>query len=321
MRCRDLFRRLTNVAIAAMLVSFVTAPSVWAEAEIPVDIELVLAIDVSGSIDPEEAKLQRQGHVSALTHPKIVDAISRGYLGRIAVTYFEWAGADYRRPIANWATIQDTASAQAFADSLTAAEISIGRRTSISGAIQYAIPLFDDNGYEGTRRVIDVSGDGANNSGVLVNLARDLAIERGITINGLPIVSDRPNRFGFPQLRDLDEYYFHCVIGGTGAFIVVAHGFDAFAQAIHRKLILEIASLTPPPRGRCHPTQGIRAIPSAASPGCNIDPEHVLSAGLRCRRAPHVGVPQRPRLVAPFEGPSTQPALSSPSGRLPENCF
>lgn len=282
MRCRDLFRRLTNVAIAAMLVSFVTAPSVWAEAEIPVDIELVLAIDVSGSIDPEEAKLQRQGYVSALTHPKIVDAISRGYLGRIAVTYFEWAGADYRRPIANWATIQDTASAQAFADSLTAAEISIGRRTSISGAIQYAIPLFDDNGYEGTRRVIDVSGDGANNSGVLVNLARDLAIERGITINGLPIVSDRPNRFGFPQLRDLDEYYFHCVIGGTGAFIVVAHGFDAFAQAIHRKLILEIASLTPPPAGdvtrrrasgQSHPLLHLAATSTLSTsypPGCDV---------------------------------------------------
>ena len=242
MGCRDLFRVVIIVVLAATAARLAAPRSAWSEAEIAVDIELVLAIDVSGSIDPEEAKLQRQGYVTALTHPKIVDAISRGFLGRIAVTYFEWAGADYRRPIAKWATIQDQASAQAFADSLSEAEISIGRRTSISGAIQYAMPLFDDNGYEGTRRVIDISGDGANNSGALV----DVAVERGITINGLPIVNDRPNRFGFPQLKDLDEYYFHCVVGGTGAFIVVAHGFDSFAQAIHRKLILEIAGLKPP---------------------------------------------------------------------------
>ena len=245
MRCRDLFRRLRTAAIAAAVAVHAANPAARAEIEIPVDIELVLAIDVSGSIDPEEAKLQRQGYISALTHPAIVDAISRGFIGRIAVTYFEWAGVDYRRPIANWAVIEDTDSAQAFVDSLTTAEISIGRRTSISGAILYALPLFKNNGYEGTRRVIDVSGDGANNSGALVHLARDATVEAGVTINGLPIVNDRPNRFGFPQLKDLDEYYFHCVVGGTGAFIVVAHGFDAFAEAIRRKLILEIAGVSP----------------------------------------------------------------------------
>ena len=179
-------------------------------------------------------------------------------------------------------TIEDTASARAFADSLTKAEISIGRRTSISGAIQYAIPLFNDNGYEGTRRVIDISGDGANNSGTLVDLARDVAIEHGIIINGLPIVNHRPNRFGFPQLKDLDEYYFHCVVGGTGAFIVVAHGFDAFAQAIHRKLILEIAGRMPPTSrdvakrstsGRHQPLLHLAATtaPSTTySPGCDV---------------------------------------------------
>lgn len=282
MGCCDLFRLLKETAVIAVVMAGFAVPSAaWAETEIPVDIELVLAIDVSGSIDPTEAKLQRQGYVAALTHPRIIEVITRGFLGRIAVTYFEWAGADYRRPIANWAAIEDRASAQAFVDSLTEAEISIGRRTSISGAIRFAIPLFKDNGYEGTRRVIDISGDGANNSGVLVNLARDVAVDEGITINGLPIVNDRPNRFGFPQLKDLDEYYIHCVVGGTGAFIVVAHGFDAFAEAIRRKLILEIAGVMPsgkrvvaarpqPARRLFHLAASGGSLTTSYPPGCDI---------------------------------------------------
>ena len=233
-------RRLA--AIVAIAAALGTTGGSRAEIDLPVDLELVLAVDVSGSIDGVEAKLQRQGYVSALTHPDIVAAIGRGFLGRIAVTYFEWAGAEHRRAVADWALIEDQASALAFAGALAAADIGSGRRTSISGAIAHALPLFEGNGYVGTRRVIDISGDGANNSGLLVDHARDVAVARGVTINGLPIINDRPNRFGFPQLEDLDRYYVHCVIGGAGAFIVVAHGFEAFARAIRRKLILEIAA-------------------------------------------------------------------------------
>ncbi len=274
MGLRDPLRYLST--LLAALVTLGPADYCHAATDIPVDLELVLAIDVSGSIDSEEAKLQRQGYISALTHPDIIAAVTRGFIGRVAVTYFEWAGSQYRRPITDWAVIEDRSSAQAFVDSLAAAKISIGRRTSISGAIQYALPLFDGNGYQGTRRVIDISGDGANNSGVLVNLARDIAVERGVTINGLPIINDRPNRFGFPQLKDLDKYYVHCVIGGTGAFIVVARGFEAFAQAIRRKLILEIAGVAPqtrPPSPRRNPllhhaSIGVR--PSGYPRGCDI---------------------------------------------------
>ena len=211
----------------------------------PVDLELILAIDVSGSIDPDEARLQREGYVAAFLHPDVLRAIQDGYNGSIAVTYFEWSDDQSQRVIVDWTLIRSAADARAFAGSLAESTVNIGRRTSISSAIQYALPMFETNDYVGIRRVIDISGDGENNAGIPVVAARDLAIAKGVTINGLPIVNDRPNRFGFPQMPNLDRYYANCVIGGNGAFLVVANNFESFAEAVRRKLILEIADLQP----------------------------------------------------------------------------
>ena len=210
-------------------------------AALPVDLELVLAVDVSGSIDDHEAELQRQGYIAAFGHRRVVEAIGHGYHGRIAVMYFEWAGFGHNRIIADWTAIANAADAGAFQEVLRREPPRTARRTSISQAIEFASSRFADNGFEGKRRVIDISGDGANNWGNLVHMARDTAVAAGITINGLPIINDRPSRFGRPPMRNLDLYYQDCVIGGRSAFIVVAEGFADFAKAVLRKLILEIA--------------------------------------------------------------------------------
>jgi hypothetical protein len=210
----------------------------------PVDLELILAVDVSGSVDEEEAQLQRQGYVSAIADPEVVRAITSGMLGRIAVTYVEWAGDGWQVPVLPWTMIDSPQTAQALAAKLAALPLGSGPWTSISDAIRNAAPMFDVNEFEGTRRIIDISGDGPNNSGGLVELERDLAVARGITINGLPIINDRFN-ISRPPMPNLDLYYRNCVIGGPGAFLVVAHGFKAFARAIRRKLILEIAGKAP----------------------------------------------------------------------------
>jgi hypothetical protein len=207
----------------------------------PVDLELVLAVDISGSIDPDEARLQREGYRAALIDPEVIRTIRQGTLGRIAVTYVEWAGADTVQTVADWALIEDAASAGRFADTIARAPLQTDLWTSISNVIEYAVPRFENNGFEGTRRVIDISGDGPNNQGGLVSERRDMAAAAGITINGLPIVNDRPSPFGWPSLPDLDLYYANCVIGGPGAFYVVANSFRDFARAIRKKLILEIA--------------------------------------------------------------------------------
>ena len=219
-------------------------------ADEPVDLELILAVDISGSIDAGEAQLQRDGYVAALTSPEVIEVIQSGFIGRIALTYVEWAGLEHRWTVVGWRAVHDAASARDFAAILNAAPLSRGQRTSISGAIDFALPMFDGNGFEGTRRVIDISGDGPNNNGRWVWEARQTAIAAGVTINGLPIINNRPNVFGFPSLPDLDLYYWECVIGGPGAFIVVAQSFQDFAAAIRRKMILEIAGLRPPPPAR-----------------------------------------------------------------------
>ncbi|MFC1491509.1 DUF1194 domain-containing protein [Nitrospinota bacterium] len=209
-----------------------------------VDLELVLAVDISGSIDEEEARLQRKGYIDAFTSPEVLAAIRSGYHKRIAVTYFEWARYDYQIPIIPWTLIHDSESARAFSSSLAASPPGDGPRTSISGAIEYAIPMFSQNAFEGTRHVIDISGDGPNNSGSLVTMARDKGIRAGLTINGLPIINNNPSRWGWPPMPNLDLYYRNCVIGGPRAFIIVAKDFKSFAHAIRKKLVLEIAGIT-----------------------------------------------------------------------------
>lgn len=254
-----------------------TAPA--GAANLPVDLELVLAVDVSGSIDAEEMKLQRDGYVAALSHPDVVSAITRGVLGRIALAYVEWAGHEVRRVVVDWTLVTDAASAGAFAARLAAAPIRSGVSTSISGAIDYILPMFGANGYDGTRRVIDISGDGPSNQGPLVTQARDRAEAAGVVINGLPILNDRPNALNFPNLPDLDLYYEGCVITGEGAFVVVANNFEAFGEAVRRKLILEIADLPGPRRHYVGvpPARVFRAAGTGAvyEKGCDIGERQV----------------------------------------------
>jgi hypothetical protein len=193
-------------------------------------------------------------------------------LRRIAVTYFEWAGMTVPEVVVGWTLIQDEASAFAFAETLGRIAPKTARRTSISRAIDFALPLFESNGVEGTRRAIDVSGDGPNNWGDLVTQARDRAAAMGVTINGLPILDEGGGLYSNFNIPDLDLYYRDCVIGGPGAFIVVAADFTDFARAVRRKLILEIAGRGPrhTPRFTRVAATGVATGAARASPPCDI---------------------------------------------------
>ncbi len=239
--------RILGVAvIAAAAVLFGAGPGGAAEL---VDLALVIATDTSRSVDEVEARLQRDGVSAALTHPQVLEAIRSGYHGKIAIAYIDWSSGPYTSVIVPWRVVSDAASAQAYVRILNDTPITLGQRTSISEGLELAYKLMTDGTVEAPRRVIDVSGDGPNNHGRLVVEARDEVVSKGITINGLPIINAR-DQFG-PGffLKDLDNYYRGCVIGGAGAFIVVAKNFEDFAVAMRRKLIFEIAGLTPPRNG------------------------------------------------------------------------
>lgn len=231
-------------ATAALAAVTVAAGPAKAE-KMAVDLELVIAVDVSGSVDPAEAKLQRDGYYAALTNHKVVRAIQSGVLGRIGIIYMEWAGNHYQRTVVEWTLIHDGTSAEQFVARVADVPPTTQRWTSISGAIDYAVQLFEISPFEGTRRVIDISGDGTNNNGRPVRAARDEALKTGIIINGLPIVNERPTIWGGSPERNLDIYYEENVIGGPGSFMIVADGFEKFGDAILTKLIMEIAG-TPP---------------------------------------------------------------------------
>ena len=212
-----------------------------------VDVELVIAVDVSYSMDPDEQALQREGYITGLTSPEFLNALHQGAHGKIAVTYFEWAGANDQRIVVPWRLIDGPAAAKAFADEIAAAPYRRAYRTSISGALHFAMPLFEGSGFSGLRRVIDVSGDGVNNQGDLVTIVRDQVLERGITINGLPILLKRPSAATM-DIEDLDIYYEDCVIGGPGAFVIPIRERDQFREATRTKLVLEIAGREVAPR-------------------------------------------------------------------------
>ena len=220
----------------ALLLAFVSF-ALPARALPPVDLELVLAVDISRSVDDVEAKLQREGYIAALTNPKVIEAIQSGPLGQIAVAYVEWAGSEYQRTSIDWFLIQDGESAGEFASKIAALPRVAMGWTSISGAIDYSAQLFGRR-YEGMRRVIDVSGDGVNNSGRAVWLARDEAVAKGIIINGLPILNEDPT---------LDKYFSENVIGGPGSFKVAVQDFDTFTSSLMSKLVREIAGVTAQP--------------------------------------------------------------------------
>ena len=222
-------------------------PFKWADNSpnaVRVDVELVLAVDVSYSMDPEEQALQREGYIGALTSREFMQALKQGMNGKVSVTYFEWAGANDQRIVVPWRLVEGPESADAVANEIARAPYRRASRTSISGALQFAMPLFDGSGYRGLRRVIDVSGDGVNNNGMPVTIVRDEVLAKGITINGLPIMLKRPN-FGGMDIEDLDIYYEDCVIGGPGAFVISIKEREKFKEAIRTKLILEIAGRQP----------------------------------------------------------------------------
>ena len=232
--CRAAWREVGGALAAAT----VAAASAAAQApDVVVDVELVLAVDVSTSMDAEEHLLQRRGYVEAFRHDALIGAIQSGYVGRIAVTYLEWAGDAAQRQILPWTEIASRADALAFADALEAAPVARARFTSISQALRHAADLLDDNGYAGARRVIDISGDGANNVGGPVTEARDHVASRGVTINGLPIMLKGPS--AWYDIDNLDAYYEHCVVTG---FLAPVSDIDELAGAIRDKLILEIAA-------------------------------------------------------------------------------
>ncbi|MDX1483334.1 MAG: DUF1194 domain-containing protein [Alphaproteobacteria bacterium] len=238
---------MQHVPALALLIALLLGHAAPAAATERVDLELVIATDVSRSIDEGEARLQREGVAAAFLDEAVIGAIRSGPLGRIAVAYIDYSSRPFNRVIVDWRVIRDRASANGFAESLLKSDLTYGRRTSISDAIEHGVDLIEGNAFQGTRRVIDVSGDGPNNHGNLVSDVRDAAVAKGIVINGLPIMNDPgvPFRSRY-YLPDLDKYYAGCVIGGSGAFQVPARDFKDFARAIKKKLILEIAGLAPP---------------------------------------------------------------------------
>jgi hypothetical protein len=213
-----------------------------AQSDTEVDIELVLAVDVSYSMDPDEQALQRNGYVAALRSREFLDALKHGAHGRIAVTYVEWAGVTDQTILMPWRLIDGSESAAAVADEIARAPYRRAYRTSISGALTFAAAQFANSGYHGIRRVIDVSGDGANNQGPPVVVIRDEVVARGITINGLPIMLKQPAP-GSIDIDNLDVYYEDCVMGGAGAFVVPIKEPEQFKEATRTKLVLEIAGL------------------------------------------------------------------------------
>lgn len=240
---------LLQMVLAALVLAAVPASGQQQpDGLIDVDLQLVLAVDVSGSIDEMEARLQRDGYVQAMRDPFVIQAIGNGPHGRIAVAYTEWAGPLSQTLVVNWHVIDGQTSAGVFARRLQEAPVGTGQRTSISSAILHAVPLFRKGGFRAVRKVIDISGDGANNGGFHVHHTRYRALENGITINGLPIMNNRPSPLGLPATEDIDLYYEDCVIVGPGAFIVVAETIESFAAAVRRKMILEIAGQRPPER-------------------------------------------------------------------------
>lgn len=232
--------------LACLFVLLLAALPATAQEKKEVDLALALAIDISGSIDPEEAKLQRQGYVMAFRDPAVVRGILDGPNGRIVVAYFEWSDSWMQKLLVDWTLLDSEAAIKAFADRLDNEPISIARRTSISGAIHFAVGLFARSGYDADNKVLDISGDGSNNDGVLVTDARTEALKQRIGINGLPIINNRPNPFGFPAEADLDQYYLHCVTGGPRSFVEVAKSFDDFPRAVRKKLLQEVATRAVP---------------------------------------------------------------------------
>jgi hypothetical protein len=241
---RTLLTSLVCGAISAALL----VPAAATAAE-DVDLLLVLAVDVSRSIDAAKFQLQREGYAAAVADPHVLEAIHSGRTGRIGLTFVEWSGVGAQKVVIDWTTIGDTDSAKGFGDRLLEAPRSFADRTSISGAIEFAMGQLDKAPYEAARRTIDVSGDGTNNAGRDVATLRDEAVAKGITINGLVILSDNPMSWNPDHTNPpggLANYYRNNVVGGPSAFVMVAENFNSFGQAIVKKMIAEVAQAHEP---------------------------------------------------------------------------
>ncbi|MSP46564.1 MAG: DUF1194 domain-containing protein [Xanthobacteraceae bacterium] len=230
-----------------VLLALFQAPP-FAQADEPVDLLLVLASDVSRSVDHAKFKLQREGYAAAIADQRVLEAITAGRNKRIAVAFVEWSGVSSQKVVIDWTLIDGADAARKFGDQLVELPRSFAERTSIGGGIDFSMSLLARAPYQAPRRTIDVSGDGTHNSGRDVTLARDEAVAAGVTINGLVILSDRPMAWNPEHTNPpggLANYYRANVIGGPGAFVVVAENFDSFGQAIVKKLIAEIADAGP----------------------------------------------------------------------------
>lgn len=226
--------------------ALLSAPAaVSAQGLTEVDVELVLAVDISYSVDLEEARRQREGYVAALAHPDVISAIQAGPHGRIAVTYVEWADAGFQRPAAPWTMIASEEDAAAFAAIVAAAPLERGHYTAIGSAIADAVDRIETNEFAGIRRLIDISGDGPQNHGIDLAEARAIARAAGITVNGLPIITERPGHWTRPAEINLDEYFDQNVLTGPGAFVLAVREPEDIQMAILRKMTLEIAGAAP----------------------------------------------------------------------------
>src|ERR1700755_2249387 len=232
------------VGVAAPDVRFRHEKRFADKAEPKVDVELVLAVDVSYSMDMDELAVQREGYAQAIVSKEFLQALKALPNGKNSVTYFEWAASNDQKIIIPWRVIDGPETADAVADEILKAPIRRASRTSISGAIYFAMPLFENNPYPGLWRVIDISGDGPNNNGLPVTPARDEAVSKGIIINGLPIMVKEPS-YSTMDIENLDLYYEDCVIGGPRSFVVAIKDRDKFRDAIRTKLLLEVAGRTP----------------------------------------------------------------------------
>jgi Protein of unknown function (DUF1194) len=214
-----------------------------------VDLLLVLAVDVSRSIDATKFQLQREGYAAALSNPRVIETIQSGRNGRIGVIFVEWSGVGNQKVVIDWTMIGDTEAAKGFGDRLLEAPRSFADRTSISGGIELAMAQLGLAPYGAPRRTIDISGDGTNNSGRDVTTLRDEAVSRGIIINGLPILSENPMSWNPDHTNPpggLENYYRNNVIGGPGAFVMVAKNFSTFGEAIINKMIAEVSQAHEP---------------------------------------------------------------------------
>lgn len=236
--------------MAVFMLAAVISPRIAAAADTPVDLELVIAVDVSVSMDLEDQMLQREGFIAAFRDRDVVAAIQRGRLGRIAVTYVEWSGSYLQWVRAPWTLVSGPESAHAFAESIHSSFFTRRYLTSMSGALIFSSTLFATNGFSSQRQVIDISGDGPNNNGAPVNEARDHVVAQGITINGLPILQPEDKVLGFFEIDHIDRYYRDCVIGGDGAFTLPVRAGGGIVEGIKRKLVLEIAGAAPRPSVR-----------------------------------------------------------------------